>query len=49
MHISFPIEDYREELKRKISESVAPMSTLFNMSLVHLSGPRMVYTLPLSL
>jgi hypothetical protein len=33
MHISFLTEDYREELKRKISESVAPMSTLFNMSL----------------
>jgi hypothetical protein len=38
MHINFPIEDYREEPKRKISESVAlkaPMSTLFNM----LPGP----------
>jgi hypothetical protein len=23
MHISFPIEDYREELERKISKSVA--------------------------
>jgi hypothetical protein len=23
MHISFPIEDYRDELERKISESVA--------------------------
>jgi hypothetical protein len=23
MHINFPIEDYREELERKISESVA--------------------------
>jgi hypothetical protein len=23
MHISFPIEDYREEMERKISESVA--------------------------
>jgi hypothetical protein len=32
MHINFPIEDYREEPKRKISESVAPMSTLFNVS-----------------
>jgi hypothetical protein len=33
MHISFPIEDYREDPKRKISGSVALMSTLFNMSL----------------
>jgi hypothetical protein len=35
MHINFPIENYREEPKRKISESVAlkaPMCTLFNMS-----------------
>jgi hypothetical protein len=34
MHISFRIEDYREELERKIFESVAfkaPMCTLFNM------------------
>jgi hypothetical protein len=28
----FPTEDYREEPKKKISESVTPMSTLFNMS-----------------
>jgi hypothetical protein len=35
MHINFPIEDYRKELKRKISGSEAvkaPMCTLFNMS-----------------
>jgi hypothetical protein len=52
MHINFPIEDYRKELKWKISESVAlkaPMCTLFNISLVHLLGPRSVYALPLSL
>jgi hypothetical protein len=52
IHINFLIEDYREEPKRKISESVAlkaPMSILFNMSSGPPSGPRTVYALPLSL
>jgi hypothetical protein len=36
MHINFPIEDYRKEVKWKISGSVtlkAPVCTLFNISL----------------
>jgi hypothetical protein len=51
-HINFWIKDYRKELECKISVSVAlkaPVCTLFNVLVAHLSGLRSVYALPLRL